>query len=123
MSSSEKNFGDFPRRNLELTGFYPGFLAKRGEGLYHKRKFEGVSAPPAVSIISLLFVGCAVLQGFALRGEFLFHVEKEPKDARGAAQDGHSVSIFAVPLEPPFRGTRTCEVEQNFRRAKSEWLV
>ena len=29
------------------------------------------------------FVGRAVLQGFALRGEFLFHVEKEPKDAGG----------------------------------------
>ena len=41
-------------------------------------------------------------------GEFLFHVEKEPKDARGSAQDGHSVSIFAAPLEPPLRGTRTC---------------
>ena len=26
----------------------------------------------------------------------------------------------ARPLEPPLRGTRTCEVEQNFRRAKSE---
>ena len=46
----------------------------------------------------------AVLQGFALWGEFLFHVEKEPKDARGSAQDGHFVSIFAVPLEPPLRG-------------------
>ena len=28
----------------------------------------------------------------------------------------------ALPLEPPLRGTRTCEVEQNFRRAKSERL-
>ena len=37
-------------------------------------------------------------------GEFLFRVEKEPKDARGAVQDGHFVSIFAVPLEPPLRG-------------------
>ena len=37
-------------------------------------------------------------------GGFLFRVEKEPKDARGAAQDGHFVSIFAVPLEPPLRG-------------------
>ena len=27
------------------------------------------------------------------------------------------------PLEPPLRGTRTCKVVQNFRRAKSEWLV
>ena len=40
----------------------------------------------------------------AVRGEFLFRVEKEPKDARGSAQDGHFVSIFAVPLEPPLRG-------------------
>ena len=39
----------------------------------------------------------------AVWGEFLFHVEKEPKDARGSAQDGHFVSIFAVPLEPPLR--------------------
>ena len=45
-----------------------------------------------------------VVQGFAQRDEFLFHVEKEPKDARGSAQDGHFVSIFAVPLEPPLRG-------------------
>ena len=28
----------------------------------------------------------------------------------------------ALPLEPPLRETRTCEVEQNFRRAKSERL-
>ena len=77
-----------------------------------------------------------IFQGFALRGEFLFHVEKEPmaqatlswpfgpihlEDARGSAQDGHSVSIFAHPLEPPLRGTRTCRGKQNFRRAKSEW--
>ena len=79
-----------------------------------------------------------IFQGFALRGEFLFHVEKEPmaqatlswpfgpihlEDARGSAQDGHSVSIFAHPLEPPLRGTRTCRGKQNFRRAKSEWLL
>ena len=58
----------------------------------------------------------------ALRGGFLFPVEKEPmaqatlswpfgpihlEDARGSARDGHSVSIFAVPLEPPLQGTRT----------------
>ena len=41
MSSLEKNFGGFPRGNLGLTGFYPGFLAKRGEGLYDERKFKG----------------------------------------------------------------------------------
>ena len=54
------------------------------------------------------FAAPAAGQGFALRGEFLFRVEKEPKDARGAAQDGHFVSIFAVPLEPPLRGTLSC---------------
>ena len=69
------------------------------------------------------FAACGRREGFALRGEFLFHVEKEPmaqatlswpfgpihlEDARGVAQDGHFVSIFAVPLEPPLRGTRTC---------------
>ena len=48
---------------------------------------------------SALFVG-----DFALRGEFLFRVEKEPKDARGSAQNGHSVSIFAAPLEPYYGG-------------------
>ena len=41
VSSLEKNFGGFPRGNLGLTGFYPGFLAKRGEGLYDGRKFKG----------------------------------------------------------------------------------
>ena len=37
-------------------------------------------------------------------------------------QDRQSRSCLhaALPLEPPLRGTRTCEVEQNFRRAKSE---
>ncbi len=33
-----------------------------------------------------------------------------------------SCLYVARPLEPPLRGTRTCEVEQNFRRAKSERL-
>ena len=66
-------------------------------------------------------LGAPFRKGFALRGEFLFHVEKEPKDARGSAQDGHSVSIFAAPPRTPLRGTRTCWVLQNFRRAKFEW--
>ena len=40
VSSLEKNFGGFPRGNLGLTGFYPGFLAKRGEELYDEREFK-----------------------------------------------------------------------------------
>ena len=37
-------------------------------------------------------------------------------------QDRQSRSCLhaALPLEPPLRGTRTCEVEQNFRRAKQK---
>ena len=52
-------------------------------------------------------------------------MEKEPKDARGWAQSAGSAKPpclhVALPLEPPLRGTRTCEVVQNSRRAKSEW--
>ena len=59
-----------------------------------------------------------IFQGFALRGEFLFHVEKEPKDARGSAQDGHSVSIFAHPLEPPLRGDAYLSREAEFPARK-----
>ena len=74
-----------------------------------------------------------IFQGFALRGEFLFHVEKEPmaqatlswpfgpihlEDARGTAQDGHSVSIFAHPLEPPLRGDAYLSREAEFPARK-----
>ena len=40
-------------------------------------------------------------------------------------QDRQSRSCLhaALPLEPPLRGTHTCEVEQNFRRAKSGVLA
>ena len=48
---------------------------------------------------------------------------KYPKDRRGTAQDGHFVSIFALPPIPHYGGTRTCWILQHFRRAKSEWLV
>ena len=101
--------GDRPRRPVPLLSSRrarEGELPRRG-----KRSWPGPR------------LGVPFLKGFALRGEFLFHVEKEPKDARGSAQDGHSVSIFAHPLEPPLRGTRTCRGKQNFRRAKSEWLL
>ena len=66
-------------------------------------------------------------EDFALRGEFLFHVEKEPKDARGRAQSAGSAKPpclhAALPLEPPLRGTRTCWIFQRFRRKKFECLV
>ena len=58
--------------------------------------------------------------GFALRGEFLFHVEKEPKDARGSAQDGHFVSIFAAaPRTPIYKGRQCGGVPPTQRRG---WL-
>ena len=50
----------------------------------------------------------AAEQGSALRGGFLFHVEKEPKDARGRAQSAGSAKPpclhAARPLEPPITG-------------------
>ena len=59
-----------------------------------------------------------VLQGFALRGEFLFHVEKEPKDARGSAQDGHFVSIFAAAPRTPITGDAYLGICQRFPARK-----
>ena len=46
------------------------------------------------------FVGRAVLQGFALRGEFLFHVEKEPKDAGGRRRGELRSPMTAYPQTP-----------------------
>ncbi len=46
------------------------------------------------------FVGRAVLQGFALRGEFLFHVEKEPKDAGGRRRGELRSPMTAFPQTP-----------------------
>ena len=45
---------------------------------------------------------------------------KYPKDRRGTAQDGHSVSIFALPPVPHYGGYPLGQAE-HFRRAKSEW--
>ena len=49
------------------------------------------------------FVGRAVLQGFALQGEFLFHVEKEPKDAGGRRRGELRSPMTAFP-QPPITG-------------------
>ena len=49
------------------------------------------------------FVGRAVLQGFALRGEFLFHVEKEPKDAGERLRMSAPRSYLPFP-HPPITG-------------------
>ena len=48
---------------------------------------------------------------------------KVTKGSPGDAADGHFVPIGPLTPGPPLRGTRTCQVLQNFRRAKSEWLV
>ena len=66
------------------------------------------------------FVGCAVLQGFALRGELLCPRRQSNQNATGDGSDEHSVLIVAFP-RTPLRGTRTCWILQNFRRAKMEW--
>ena len=48
------------------------------------------------------------------------------KVPKGSPGDGSGwtlrVHIRLTP-GPPLRGTRTCKVKRNFRRAKSEWLV
>ena len=46
---------------------------------------------------------------------------KKPKDRRGTAQDGHFVSIFALPPVPHYGGY-PLEQAESFRRAKSEWV-
>ena len=46
-------------------------------------------------------------------GEFLFHVEKEPKDARGQAQIdfGCGLSRYDIcPLDPHFTGAANAEI-------------
>ena len=42
------------------------------------------------------------------------------QNAAGDGSDEHFVLIVAFP-RTPLRGTRTCWILQNFRRAKSEW--
>ena len=49
------------------------------------------------------FAAPAAGQGFALRGEFLFRVEKEPKDARGRAQSAEAAAPPLPPCRPPPR--------------------
>ena len=49
------------------------------------------------------FAAPAAGQGFALRGEFLFRVEKEPKDARGRAQSAETAAPPLPPCRPPPR--------------------
>ena len=43
------------------------------------------------------------------------------EDRRGTAQDGHFVSIFALPPVPHYGGY-PLEQAGNFRRAKFEWV-
>ena len=43
---------------------------------------------------------------------------KVTKTPLGDAADGHFVPIGPLTPSPPLRGTRTCKIEENFRRAK-----
>ena len=52
----------------------------------------------------------AVSQGFALGGEFLFHVEKEPKDAKGLVPMGASAHSHCAPWNPIYGGSLLCLV-------------
>ena len=70
-----------------------GFLAIRRGGAEGELPRRGKRSWPGPRL------GAPFRKGFALRGEFLFHVEKEPKDARGRAQSAEA----AVPPLPPCR--------------------
>ena len=65
----------------------------------------------------------ALLQGSALRGGFLFHVEKEPKDARGWGQSDSAAPHppCAPPPRTPVTGGYPFGLALDFRRTKSEW--
>ncbi len=52
---------------------------------------------------------------------YFAHGGKVTKTPLGDAADGHFVPIGPLTPSPPLRGTRTCKIEENFRRAKSEW--
>ena len=61
--------------------------------------------------------------GFRPAGRVTFPaMGKSPKDRRGRLRMSASRSYSPYP-RTPLRGTRTCEGVQNFRRAKSEWLI
>ena len=53
---------------------------------------------------------------------YFAHGGKVGKTPPGTAQDERFALIFAFP-RTPLRGTRIYWISQNFRRAKSEWLV
>ena len=49
-------------------------------------------------------LGAPSRRGFALRGEFLFHVEKEPKDAGGRLRMSAPRSYSPYPQTPVYVG-------------------
>ena len=54
------------------------------------------------------FLRCDGEQGSALRGGFLSaRAERNQRTAKGWAQDGHCVPIFARPLDPILRGPQS----------------
>ena len=56
-----------------------------------------------------------VLQSFALLGEFLFHVEKEPKDARGRAQSAVRQASRLHAVRPPGTPIYGSPIRQQLR--------
>ena len=55
-------------------------------------------------------LGAPSRRGFALWGEFLFHVEKEPKDAKGLVPMGASAHSHHAPWNPIYGGSLLCPV-------------
>ena len=56
-----------------------------------------------------------MLQSFALLGEFLFHVEKEPKDARGRAQSAVRQASRLHAVRPPGTPIYGSPIRQQLR--------
>ena len=86
--------------------------------------FVGRGLAPAASFLLCIFIKREKVPPC---GAGFFSTWKRNQKTLGGGrnrQDRQSRSCLhaALPLEPPLRGTRTCEVEQNFRRAKSERL-
>ena len=85
----------------------PGPRPRRAASLFPKPGRWGRRPLPRCKTVSAYAVGAAHwasrLQRFALRGEFLFHVEKEPKDAGGRRRGELRSPMTAFPQAPTTR--------------------
>ena len=106
VSSLEKNFGGFPRCNLGLTGFYPGFLAKRGEGLYDEREFWGSFRRPTGGGYSKIAAGAVPQPRLALPSRCLLVRDRRaglgPVPTKGQDASASAVGAGVLTRPPDF---------------------